>query len=103
MLDYAQTAMRFISTRSRADLDTDEMFFLALLRAIETVGEAASRVSADTKAVYPEIPWRSIISTRNRLIHGYDQINKDTLWNIAIAELPPLIHALEKILADFDV
>ena len=98
MLDYAYTARRLADGRTRADLDTDEMLQLALTRAVEVIGEAARRVSEEGRNIYAQIPWRAITGTRDRLIHGYDQVNPDILWRIVAQELPPLITELERIL-----
>jgi uncharacterized protein with HEPN domain len=100
MLDYAQTARRLTAGRKRDDLDADEMLHLALARAVEVIGEAATRVSDATRQANPNIPWSQITGTRNRLIHGYDRVNFDILWRIVNDELPPLIAQLEVILSD---
>lgn len=71
---------------------------LALTRLIEIIGEAGSRVTAAGHARYPEIPWPKIVSTRNRIIHGYDAVNYDVVWDIATLEVPLLIAALERAL-----
>ncbi|MBI5323975.1 MAG: DUF86 domain-containing protein [Ignavibacteriae bacterium] len=102
MLDAANKIMKFINDRSRSDLDTDEMLILAILKLIEIIGEAASSVTNDVKEKHPEIPWRQIISVRNRLIHGYFDINHDILWEIVIKDLPPLIKNLEIILIELE-
>ncbi len=88
--------------RGREDLDTDRQFSLALLKLIEIVGEAASRVSADMRDQYPDIPWPQVIATRHRLVHGYDQVNHRVLWDIVAADLPPLIERLHAILMERD-
>jgi uncharacterized protein with HEPN domain len=102
MLDYAQTARRLVEGRTREDLDTDEMLRLALTRAVEVIGEAAKRVSSARREAYPGIPWAGIVSARNRLIHGYDLVDLDILWDIVTLDLPPLVAELERILADRD-
>ena len=84
--------------RTRSDLDTDRMFQLALTRLIEILGEAANRVTPAGHARYPEIPWPKIVSARNRIIHGYDAVNYDMVWDIATLEVPALISALERAL-----
>ena len=94
MLDYAQTARRMAAERSRQDLDTDEMLRLALTRAVEVIGEAAARVSSRGQQTHRSIPWSQIVSARNRLIHGYDTIDLDILWDIVTLDLPPLITEL---------
>ncbi len=102
MLDAATKAMKFIEVRNRIDLDTDDMLVLAILKLIEIIGEAASKVSSDLKLQHPEIPWREIINVRNRLIHGYFDINHDILWGIATHDLPPLIRNLEMMISEID-
>jgi uncharacterized protein with HEPN domain len=95
MLQHAIEATEFLNDKSRADLDNNRMLTLALIRLLEIVGEAATRISPETCGKYPSIPWSDIIGLRNRLIHGYDRVDLDILWNIVTSDLPPLIEALE--------
>jgi len=76
------------------------LFALGLTKLVEIIREAASRVSQKTKDTHPHIPWKQIVGTRNRLVHGYDQIDFDVLWRIVFIELPSLVEQLESILAD---
>jgi uncharacterized protein with HEPN domain len=99
MLDACREAVQYSQGRSRTDLDSDRLFQLAMVRLVEVIGEAAGRLTKTTHARHPQIPWPQIISTRNRLIHGYDQIDHDILWNILTQDLPPLIPILEGILS----
>ena len=94
MLDAVREAQAFAASRSRLDLDQDRMLLLALVKDIEIVGEAASRVSAAAKAEWPEIPWQDIVATRHRLIHGYFDIDLDIVWNTVRDDLPPLADQL---------
>ncbi len=55
------------------------MFFLSVLKLVEIAGEPANRVSEATQKAHPETPWRQIIGTRHRLIHGYDTVDNDLL------------------------
>ncbi|HOA23610.1 MAG TPA: DUF86 domain-containing protein [Aggregatilineales bacterium] len=96
MLDAARKAQAFAAGRSREDLDSDEMFAFALTRALEIIGEAAARVSQETRADLPQIPWRSIIGMRNKLIHDYIAVDYDILWATVETELDTLISHLEK-------
>lgn len=73
------------------------MLSLALVRLMEIVGEAASRVPDGFRSRHPGVPWREVSDLRNRLIHGYDTVNLDILWTIVREDLPPLIAALEEI------
>jgi uncharacterized protein with HEPN domain len=75
MIDAADSLAQFVAGRKRADLDADRMLLFAMIRAIEVVGEAASRVTDETKASTLNIPWTAIVGMRNRLIHGYFDID----------------------------
>jgi uncharacterized protein with HEPN domain len=101
MLANARRAVRLASGRGRADLDADELFNLAMTRLLEVVGEAAARVSPATRERCPNIPWPSIAGMRNRLIHGYDQVDFNVLWDVVQYDLPGLIDELVRILAGF--
>lgn len=98
MLANAQEAYALVRGRPRTDLDADHVLELALTRLLEIVGEAANRVSEEMQQQHPDIPWRQIIGLRHRLIHGYDAVDLDILWDIVQYDLPPLIAALEEIL-----
>jgi len=98
MLDYAREAIALTKGKSRADLDTDRTLNLALVRLLEIIGEAANRVSDDEQARHPEISWFQIVSLRNRLIHGYDSVDFNILWEIVTKDLPVLVASVEKII-----
>jgi uncharacterized protein with HEPN domain len=97
MQDSAMEAVELIQGKYRADLDTNRVLSLALVRLLEIVGEAASRVTTITRQQTPNIPWSQIVSLRHRLIHGYDTIDMDILWKILIDDLPALIGQLQRI------
>ena len=98
MLDYSRKAGAMIEGRTREDLDRDEMLCLALTRVVEVIGEAATRVSQAGQQQHGQIPWPEIIGLRNRLVHGYDAVDVDILWDIVQQDLPPLIEQLQAIL-----
>jgi uncharacterized protein with HEPN domain len=62
-------------------------------------GEAASRVGSDEQATYPQVLWHQNFGLRHRLVHGYDQVDLDILWQILTRDLPPLVEELEKTVA----
>jgi len=102
MVDAARKAVGFASSRSRGDLDDDEMLALALTRLLEIVGEAAKAVSETTRAQYQAIPWKAIAGTRDRLIHGYFDVDLDIVWQIVSEDLPALIAQLGATSGDSD-
>jgi len=95
MLDAARKAVRFTTGRSRADLETDEQLALATVRLLEVLGEAGRNVSEECRRDYPAIPWRQIAGTRDRLIHGYFDVDLDIVWEIVSEDLPRLLPQLK--------
>jgi uncharacterized protein with HEPN domain len=100
MLDHAREACAMAHGRKRSDLDSNRMLQLALTRLVEIIGEAASRVSMPTRENHRAIPWPDIVGMRGRLIHGYDVVDLNLLWDTVGADLPPLIAQLEAIIEE---
>lgn len=100
MLEHAREAIEVLRGKTRADLRADRTLQLALVALVGIVGEAARRVSVAGQASHPQIPWRQVIATRNRLLHGYDTIDYDVLWETIEVDFPPLVAALERALAE---
>lgn len=98
MLDHALEAVAMTRGKTRADLDKDRQLNLALVRLLEIIGEAASRIPKEDQARHADISWPEIVSLRNRLIHGYDAVDFDILWQIVNQDLPGLIESLRKVL-----
>jgi len=102
MLDHIEEAAALAHGRIREDVESDRLLFLALLKLVEIVGEAATRISDQMQAARPEIPWREMIGTRNRLIHGYDAVDYGILWEIVSTDFPPLAEQIKALLSDND-
>jgi len=98
MLDYAREAMILSKGKSVQELVDDRVPSLAIVRLMEIVGEAANRIPHEERSRHPEIPWLQIVGLRNRLIHGYDAIDYEILWQILNRDMPELILSLERIL-----
>ena len=94
MVEAAQSAINFMSGRDRADLNQDRMLLFAVTRAIEIVGEAASKMSDETRSAHDGIPWKAIVGMRNRLVHAYFDINVDVVWQTVTVEIPHLLPEL---------
>src|ERR1700734_5825 len=102
MRDSVQEILSLTKGKSRADLIKDRVLNLALTRLLEVVGEAATRIPDDLRQKFPGFPWAQIIGLRNRLIHAYDQVDLEILWEIVSEDLPPLSQQLEKIVQNWE-
>lgn len=100
MIDHTIEAIDLAAGMQRGDLDSQRVTYLALLQLCQIVGEAATRLDAATRDAHPEIPWGQIIAFRNRLIHGYDTIDRNILWQILTTDFPDLRENLKLILSD---
>lgn len=95
MLDAAREAQTFIQGKTRPDLEQNRMLVLSLLKLVEIVGEAAANISPESRAQHPEIPWALIVGMRNRLVHGYFDVDLDRVWDTVTHDVPELIVMLE--------
>lgn len=102
IFDAAMEALEFVRGKTRADFDKNRMLVLSLIKEIEIMGEAASKISNDVKKRYPHIPWGDIVGMRNYLIHAYFDINFDMVWKTAAEDLPFLAAEIEKVLSRED-
>ena len=100
MLEAAREARGYAQGRKREDLETDRPLTHSLVRCLEIVGEAASRISPDFRKDHPQLAWQDMIGMRHKLIHAYYRINLNIVWRTVQEELPVLISELEKILAE---
>ena len=102
MLDAAREALAFTEGKARGALDGNRMLVLSLVKSIEIIGEAATKVSAESREAQPEIPWASIVAMRNRLIHAYFDVDLDRVWDTMTDDLPHLLTLLERIVPTND-
>jgi uncharacterized protein with HEPN domain len=100
MLDFARKVQQFTRGKDRSDLDSNEMLAMAVIHLIEMLGEASKGVSPEIQQNYPGVPWEQISGTRNRLAHGYIDVDLDIIWAIVSKDIPPLIIKLNKILKE---
>jgi uncharacterized protein with HEPN domain len=97
MLTYVREAIDIAARTTRTDLGTEIVLTRSLVHTLEMIGEAARRVTAEDRARYPAVPWQDVVDLRNRLIHGYDQVDYDTVWQIVLDDLPKVAAELERI------
>jgi uncharacterized protein with HEPN domain len=98
MLEAIERIRRYVGRKRRAGFLGDPLLQDAVIRNIEILGEAASRLSPEFAARHPEIPWREIVGMRYRLIHGYLKVNLETVWEVVDRDLPALAPALRALL-----
>lgn len=98
MLDAAREINQFAASRTYAELLTDRMFYLSMVQLIQMIGEAARNISPQTRQKHPAIPWQQIIGIHNNLVHGYDRVNNDKVWETITDDIPALIAELEAML-----
>jgi uncharacterized protein with HEPN domain len=94
MITFASKVLAYTNGINRAGFAKNAMTYDATLRNLELIGEAATHIPDEVRAAHPAIPWRMIIATRNRLIHGYLGIDDDTLWSIIQDDVPNLLNLL---------
>lgn len=97
MIDAVEEALSFCSGISENEFNKNRMLVLSVIKEIEIIGEAASKISEETKLRYKHIPWQDIVGMRNRLIHGYFDVNMKLVWNTIKRDLPYLNKALRGI------
>ncbi|XCN72828.1 MAG: DUF86 domain-containing protein [Candidatus Electrothrix aestuarii] len=97
MIDFAEKVLVYTDGLDLDSFVESGLNYDATLRNIELIGEAATHIPAEIRADHPEVPWRMIIATRNRVIHGYLGIDNDILWSIICDEIPALLSLLKSI------
>jgi len=77
-------------TPDAEELEKDRRTFLAVVRSLEIIGEAARQMPRSFKEKHPEIPWREIASLRNVIAHEYFGLDKTILWDVVQTQIPTL-------------
>lgn len=98
MLEASQKVQHYLKDKTFEDFLRDEMLKDAVERNLEIIGEAARRISEDLKQENPGIPWRKIIAQRNVLVHEYNDIRIEEIWEVASFHLPRLIDQIRPLI-----
>lgn len=88
MIGFAEKVLAYTEGLDQSSFVASGLNYDATVRNLELIGEAATHIPDEIRKDYPDIPWRQIIATRNRLIHGYLGIDNDTLWSIIQDDIP---------------
>ncbi|MDD2677119.1 MAG: DUF86 domain-containing protein [Methylacidiphilaceae bacterium] len=88
---------RYVAGKSEANFMSDDLVQDSVIRNLEIIGEAATKLSSELKASYEEVPWREISAMRNRLIHGYISVNLQIVWDTVEKVLPEFEAKVESI------
>lgn len=99
MVRFAEAALAYTRDLDQETFVQSGLNYDATLRNLELIGEAARNIPDAARATAPDIPWRQVVATRNRLIHGYLGIDNDTLWSIIRDDLPALLENLYRLKA----
>ena len=97
MLDMARQAVTKVQGKTRKEFDEDDNLRLALAYLLQSIGEAARRVSQPFQSAHPAIPWKAIVGMRHKVVHDYMNVDEDVVWRTATQELRPLILELERL------
>ncbi|HCA46117.1 MAG TPA: hypothetical protein DEP45_01810 [Armatimonadetes bacterium] len=98
MRDYAEAALRLSERGNRRLLDEDEMYSFSMIHAVAMIGQTAAQVSREVQQAAPEIPWTDIIGMRHRLIHGYEFVRHDIVWDTVTVDVPDLLPKLFRLI-----
>lgn len=94
MILFAERALAYTQGLDQRGFEASGLVFDATLRNLELIGEAATHVPLTIRQAHEDIPWRLLVATRNRLIHGYLGVDNDTVWSIVTDDLPALLKQL---------
>jgi uncharacterized protein with HEPN domain len=97
MIGFTKKVIDYTDGLDQASFVASGLHYDATVRNLELIGEAATHVPDAVRVAHPYIPWRLIIATRNRLIHGYLGIDNDTLWSIIQDDIPVLLPQLQEL------
>lgn len=102
ILHAAKGALSFTEGMTEETFYASELHQSAVVRQLEIIGEAAKKVSQETRAAHPEIPWKDMAGLRDVLIHAYNMVDMPMVWRLLQKDVPELIVALEEITTDAD-
>lgn len=98
LVNAARLVQTFTEGMSFDAFLADQKTHFAVYSQFVILGEASRRISQEFRDAHPDVPWREMISMRNRVAHGYDEIDWEVVWSASTSDLPPLVERLERLL-----
>jgi len=102
IIQAGKQIQEFIQHVDKKKFEGSSLIQSAVIRQLEIIGEATKRLSESLKSANPEIPWKKITGMRDILIHAYDHVDVNEVWNVAKTSMPPLVLQIEHILSALD-
>jgi len=96
--DECRYLLKEAKTNTFDDFVQDERLSRAICRSLEIIGEACNKISPDTRAIYPNIPWREMSDIRNKIIHHYFGVDYDIVWDTVVTDIPQLAKSIHDII-----
>ena len=98
MIEFGEKVLAYTEGLDRDGFIADELTYDATLRNLQLIGQAATHIPSEVREAYPDIPWRAIVGTRNRLAHSYLSISNNIIWTIIQDAIPKLLPELRNLL-----
>ena len=95
ILQAARLALSYVKGMTKEAFLADTQCQDSVVRRIEIIGEASRRISDQTKALYPSVPWKEMVNMRNLMIHEYDDVDMEIVWDTVQEDLPSLVALIE--------
>ena len=102
ILDAMDKTEMFVAGMTFEQFEADLKTQYAVVRAIEIMGEATKRLPRATRSQYPAVPWKDMAGMRDRIIHGYDNVNLRIVWDVAKRDIPQIKPQIQQILLEYD-
>lgn len=101
IIDAMNKAEILIEDVTFKQFESDFRINYALVRALEIIGEATKRLPESIRTQYPDVPWKGMAGMRDRIIHGYDLVDMQIVWDVVKIDIPKIKPLIKKILSDY--
>ena len=102
ILDAMNKAELLLEGMTYSEFENDFRTNFAVIRALEIIGEAVKRLPEDLYQGYPDIPWKGMAGMRDRIIHGYDNVDLQIVWDVVMRDVPQIKPKIAQILTDYE-